>query len=72
MLAFQIINSGKTIQINCDDQGMATLISALQKIRPSGGHVHLRGPSSGGSDLSEKTPWGESAAGEVILTWSGD
>lgn len=72
MLFFQIINQGRGIQIGCDDQGMAALISALEKIRPAGGHVHLRTPSNGGRALNEKTPWGKETIGEVIITWVGD
>jgi hypothetical protein len=72
MLSFQIINSGRGIQICCDNQGMATLIGALEKIRPTGGHVHLCTPSNGGRELSEQTPQGEETIGEVIITWTGD
>jgi hypothetical protein len=72
MLSFQIINEGRGIQIGCDEQGMATLIGALEKIRPTGGHVHLRTPSNGGRELSEQTPWGKETVGEVIITWAGD
>ena len=31
MLSFQIINEGRGIQIDCDEQGMATVIGALEK-----------------------------------------
>jgi hypothetical protein len=61
MLSFQIINEGRGIQIACDDRGMATLVGALEKIRPTGGR-----------ELSEKTPWGAETIGEVIITWAGD
>jgi hypothetical protein len=71
MISFQILKSGRGIQIYCDDQGMATLISALEETR-STHHIHLRTPSNGGRELAEKNPWGEEAVGEVIITWTGD
>ena len=72
MLSFQVINAGRGIEIHCDDQGMATLVKALERIRPNGGHAHLLTPSNGGRELDEKTPWGEEAIGEVIINWAGD
>ena len=71
MLSFQVTN-GSTVQIFCDDEGMATLIGALDKIRPTGGHVHLCAPSCGGKELSDQTPWGDDAVAEVIVTWTGE
>lgn len=71
MLSFQIVTPNE-IQIHCDDSGMATLIGALEKIRPDGGHVHLLTPSNGGRELDEQTPWGDPTVGEVIITWVGD
>ena len=71
MLSFHIINSGR-IQIHCDDEGMTTLIGALEKIRPDGGHVHLRTPSNGGRELDEEDGRGRKGVGEVIITWVGD
>jgi hypothetical protein len=72
MLSFQVVNSGREIQIACDEQGMTTLIGALERIRHTGGHVHLRAPSNGGRELSEKTLWGDDAVGEVVITCNGD
>lgn len=72
MLSFLIANDGKEIQIICDGKGAGTLVSAVEKIRHTGGHVHLRSPGAGGRELSEKTPWGEDAVGEVIITCNGD
>ena len=72
MLSFQIINSGRGIQIYCDEEGMATFISSLEKLRSAAaGHVHLRTPSNGGGELSEQTPWGQGTVGEVIVTFGG-
>jgi hypothetical protein len=73
MVSFQVINQGKGIQISGDEQGMATLVEALKKIQPTGGHIHLRTPANGGKELDKMTPWGEEdTIGEVIITWSGD
>jgi hypothetical protein len=71
MLSFQIKNAGREIQIDCDEQGMATLIGALEKVR-FGDHVHLLAPSNGGRELDEKTLWGRDAVGEVVINWVGD
>lgn len=71
MLSFEIIESGKAIQICCDAEGLAILkkkIASLEKF----GHVHLRSPRSGGNDLSETTPFGHPAIEEVIITGGGD
>jgi hypothetical protein len=71
MLSFELSNEGRAIQISCDSEGLATLIAALEKVRSSG-HLHLRTPSNGGRELSEKNPWGKDAIGEVIITTGGD
>ena len=69
MLSFQITDSGKSIQIDCDDDGLERLISALDNMKgEKGGHVHLRALSAGGNTLSDSTPWGADAVGEVIIT----
>jgi len=69
MLSFQITNSSRTIQVDFDDDGLSELIAALEELRVgNAGHVHLRSPSAGGSVLGDKTPWGETAVSEVILT----
>lgn len=72
MLSFQLINQGQGIQVNCDEQGMTTLLDALKKVQPTGGHIHLRTPANGGKELDEKTPWGEDTVSEVVITWTGD
>jgi hypothetical protein len=73
MLSFQLINQGRGIQVACDEQGIATLVEALKRIQPTGGHIHLRTPPNGGKELNEMTPWGEKdTIGEVIITWGGD
>jgi hypothetical protein len=53
MLSFQLTNSGRGIQVCCDSQGAAALLGAIEKIRRTGGHVHLCTPSNGGNELSE-------------------
>jgi hypothetical protein len=72
VLSFQISNSGRTIVIDCDDAGISNLINFLNKLRGSGSHVHLWGPSAGGKDLDETTPYGEAAVSEVIISHGGD
>ena len=69
---FEIIDSGRAIQVYCDGEGMATLVAALEKIRSADGHGHLCTPSNGGHELSEKTPYGNDAVGEVIVIWSNE
>ncbi len=73
MLSFQLTNEGKAIQIDCDTQGLVTLISVLKEAQEKEiGHVHLRAPSAGGKLLSDTTPWGKAAVGEVIISLGGD
>jgi hypothetical protein len=72
MLSFQVTDEGKAIQVDCDKEGLAALISELEKLQEEGGHVHLRAPSAGGKLLSDKTPWGKIAAGEVIISIGGE
>jgi hypothetical protein len=71
MLSFKLVNEGRAIQVSCDKKGLDTLMKALERVRTSG-HLHLRSPGCGGRELSEKTPWGEDAIGEVIITTGGD
>lgn len=75
MLGFQLADEGRAIQIYCDEEGMAVLIRALEKLRADGGHVHLRTRSDGASrgfELSEKDPWGRNTIPEVIIEWEAD
>jgi hypothetical protein len=72
MISFQVKRSGVEIAIDVDDEGIQVLIDALSSIRGSGSHIHLRAPSAGGSELSETTPWGHAAVGEVIIGHGGD
>jgi hypothetical protein len=71
MLSF-VIDYGNQIQIICDEKGAGTLIDAVERIRHTGGHVHLRSPGGGGRELDDKTPWGEDAVAQVIITCHGD
>jgi hypothetical protein len=72
MLSFLVTNSGQGIQIDCDQQGLAALIGALEKLRNTADHIHLRTPANGGRELSDQTPWGEKAVGEVVISTGGD
>jgi hypothetical protein len=69
VLSFQMTNSGKTIQIDCDEQGLRVLLDVLAKVRAHGSHMHLCTPSNGGHELSETTPFGEAAIGEVVVSY---
>jgi hypothetical protein len=73
-ISFQIIQSAKTkaVQICVDDEGLAMFIDTLDKLRGTGSHVHLLAKQNGGTQLSNKTPFGEDAVGEVIITHGGD
>ncbi len=71
MLSFELENEGKAIQIHCDSAGMGTLLRALSTlIQERGGHVHLCGPSAGGNDLNEVSPFGTKAFQEVIVNYA--
>ena len=73
MLSFEVTNSGKSIQVDCDSEGLGILIAALEEFKTKDlSHVHLRAPSAGGHVLSDKTPWGKEAVGEVIISLGGD
>jgi hypothetical protein len=67
MLSFDVIESGKTIQICADDEGLSVLRRALDGVTGSG-HLHLRTFANGGNELNETNPWGQVAIGEVIIT----
>jgi hypothetical protein len=72
MLSFRVDNN-KKIQIDLDREGLRNLISVLEEYAARGtGHVHLRAPSAGGDVLTDKTPWGQEAVPEVIVTLGGD
>lgn len=69
MLSFQIVDSGKVIQVFCDDDGLDMLIAKLINMKNKNlGHMHLRAPSAGGDILNDKTPWGDDAVAEVIVS----
>jgi hypothetical protein len=72
MLSFELANEGRAIEISFDEQRMAALIKALERVRADGDHIHLCTPSNGGRELSEKNPWGKEAIGEVIINWVGE
>lgn len=72
MLSFSLADEGRTIEISCDQEGMAKLINALERVRADGNHIHLLTPADGGRDLDDKTPWGTEAIYEVVLNWVRD
>lgn len=68
MLSFSITDDSKSIQIYCDRSGLDGLIAELESLRSDkAGHIHLS-LSLGGSLLNDKTPFGEQAVAEVIVT----
>jgi hypothetical protein len=43
----------------------------LEKVRThDGGHIHMLTPSNRGKELSEATPFGEPAVGEVVISYA--
>ena len=72
MLSFQLANEGRAVEISIDEQGMVVLVRMLERVRADRDHLHFRTPSNGGRELSEKTPWGKDAIGEVIINWVGE
>ena len=70
MLSFEILEDGAKIQVFCDQEGMETLQKALASLVERGGHTHLWAPSSGGNALSDVTPFGDVAVGEVVIDYS--
>jgi hypothetical protein len=67
MLSFELIESGKAIQIFADDEGLSLLRKALEQVTSSG-HLHLRSIANGGNELNDANPWGKAAIGEVVIT----
>jgi len=58
----------QAIQIYCDDEGLAELRRALDRITQIG-HLHLYSRTNGGKELAEQTPLGDKAIQEVIITY---
>ena len=50
MLSFEIIESGRAIQIYADDDGLLLLRKSLERVT-SAGHLHLRSSAIGGNEL---------------------
>jgi hypothetical protein len=67
MLSFEIIESGKTIQIYADSDGLLLLRKALERVT-SASHLHLRSSAKGGKELNDANPWGQAAIGDVIIS----
>jgi hypothetical protein len=57
MLSFQIDDSGRKINVDCDAKGMAILLGALARlVGERASHVHLWTAAASGGVLNEKTP----------------
>jgi hypothetical protein len=76
MLSFELAQHPgckQHIQIYCDNDGLTSLIETLVKFQQSGdSHIPLCAPSAGGKMLSDKTPFGNEAIGEIVITIGGD
>jgi hypothetical protein len=42
------------LEVYCDREGLATLLSELENLKERGGHTHLMTPSWAGHELSEE------------------
>jgi hypothetical protein len=70
MLSFQVDDSGRKINVDCDAKGMAILLGALAKlVGERASHVHLWTVAASGGVLNEKTPHGDEAIPEVIINY---
>jgi hypothetical protein len=58
MLSFEIVESGKAIQICADDDGLLLLRKALERVT-SAGHVHLLSSANGGNELKTRIRGGK-------------
>jgi hypothetical protein len=67
MLSFELVESGKAIQISADKEGLSLLRKALDQVS-SAGHLHLLSAANGGKELNDITSLGKAAIGEVIIT----
>jgi hypothetical protein len=72
VLSFEIMDGGGGIIVSCNEEGAAFLVKAFERAHADGDHIHLRTPADGGRDLSEKTPNGDRAIGEVVINWVGE
>ncbi len=71
MLSFEVIKSGKAIQVTCDAEGLSKLIGSLAElIGQRADHLHLRTPEAGGNELNKTTPFGGEGVGEVIISYA--
>ena len=71
MISFAITNSGQTIQIACDQEGLEQLIGSLESLRDTADSIRLHTPPRG-KELDERTPWGGATVPEVIIITGGD
>lgn len=59
MLSFEVVDSGKAIQIHADDNGLLVLRKALEQVS-STGHIHLLSTANGGNELDDTNRLGTS------------
>jgi hypothetical protein len=67
MLSFTITDR-KTIQVDCDEEGLRQLFKTLESVRLHG-HAHI---GFGGNPLSDRSPHGDEAVTEVSITLGGN
>lgn len=54
MLTFELTRDGDAVEIHVDQEGLAAFINQLEKLRSSGGHLHLMTSDWGGDELTSK------------------
>lgn len=70
-LSVKIVQSGTAVEICFDRAGIDRLVERMHQAMTEG-HIHLWSPVMGGRDLDERTPWGDAALAELILTSAED
>jgi CYTH domain-containing protein len=53
-MLFTVEYGDEIVEINCDQEGLALLLSKLQHLQQHGGHCHLMTPSWAGTELTEE------------------
>lgn len=55
MMTIRVIEPKNAIEIMCDKAGIATLLEQIALLTHHRSHIHLRGPSKGGTELAKKS-----------------